>query len=47
MALSAGLLGGAACFAGSMGATESDLMHDGLFLGLGASYNSINKGFDL
>ena len=42
MVLSAHLLGGTACFAGSMGATESDLMHDGLFLGLGGSYNSIN-----
>ena len=40
--LGAGLVSGAACFAGSMGATESDLMHDGLFLGLGGNYNSIN-----
>ncbi len=46
MALSAGLLGGAACFAGSMGATDLDLMHDGLFLGLGANYNSINTTQD-
>lgn len=31
-----------ACFASEVGATSSDLMHDGLFLGLGANYNSIN-----
>ncbi len=42
MVLSANLLGGTACFAGGMGATELDLMHEGLFLGLGANYNSIN-----
>lgn len=42
MVLSANLLAGTACFAGSMGDTEVDLMRDGLFLGLGASYNSIN-----
>ena len=42
MVLSANLLGGTVCFAGGMGVTELDLMHDGLFLGLGASYNSIN-----
>lgn len=42
MVLSANLLGGTACFAGSMGGTESDLMRDGLFLGLGTNYNSIN-----
>ena len=42
MVLSAHLLSGTACFAGGMGAIESDLMHDGLFLGLGANYNSIN-----
>ena len=42
MVLSANLLGGTACFAGGMGATESDVMRDGLFLGLGVDYNSIN-----
>ena len=42
MVLSANLLCGTACFAGSMGASESDVMHDGLFLGLGTNYNSIN-----
>ena len=42
MALSANLLAGTTCFAGAMGAVGSDLMHDGLFLGLGAGYNSIN-----
>ena len=42
MVLSASLLGGAASFAGGMGTTELDLMHDGLFLGLGGDYNSIN-----
>lgn len=40
--LSANLLANAACFAGSMGATESDLIQDGLFVGLGTSYNSTN-----
>ena len=39
MILSATLLGGTACFAGTMGATESDLMRDGLFIGLGTNYN--------
>ena len=42
LVLSANLLGGTACFAGSMGATESNLTRDGLFLGLGTNYNSIN-----
>lgn len=42
MVLSASLLVGTACFAGSTGSTGSDLMHEGLFLGLGADYNSIN-----
>ena len=42
MILSVNLLSGTACFAGSMGANQSNLMHDGLFLGLGANYNSIN-----
>ena len=42
MVLSANLLTGTVCFAGSMGAVESDVMHDGLFMGLGGNYNSIN-----
>lgn len=42
MVLSAALLSGTTCFAGSMGAIKSDVMHDGIFLGLGANYNSIN-----
>lgn len=42
MLLTANLLSGTACFAGGMGASESDVMHDGLYLGLGANYNSIN-----
>lgn len=42
MMLSAILLSTATAFAGSMGAIESDPLHDGLFLGLGANYNSIN-----
>lgn len=42
MFLTANLLGGTASFAGGMGATESDLMSDGLFLGLGGNYNSVN-----
>lgn len=42
MVLSANLLSLTTCFAGSMGATEADLVRDGLFLGLGGNYNSIN-----
>lgn len=42
MILSASFLVGTACFADGMGAIESDLMRDGLFLGLGANYNSNN-----
>jgi hypothetical protein len=42
MVLTANLLSATTCFAGGMGSTELDLMHDGLFLGLGANYNSIN-----
>lgn len=42
MVLSANLLCGTTCFAGGMGEIDSDLMRDGLFLGAGASYNSIN-----
>ncbi len=42
MILSANLIYTTACFAGGMGATESDLMQDGLFLGLGSNYNAIN-----
>ena len=42
MFLTANLLGGTASFAGGMGSTESNLMRDGLFLGLGGNYNSIN-----
>ena len=39
MALSANVLAVSTCFAGNM---QSDFMHEGFFLGLGASYNSIN-----
>lgn len=42
IALSAYLLTVTTCFAGDMGTTKSDLMHDGLFMGLGGNYNSIN-----
>lgn len=42
MILSASLLVGTTCYAGHINAVEPGLMHDGLFLGLGASYNSIN-----
>ena len=42
MVLIVNLLCGTACIAGGMGATESDLMHDGLFLGLGGNYNAVN-----
>jgi hypothetical protein len=42
MLLIASVFGGSVCFAGAMGGIETDVMHDGLFLGLGASYNSIN-----
>lgn len=42
MVLSAHLLSGSACFAGAMGSNESNLIHDGLFLGLGANYNFID-----
>lgn len=40
--LSANLLMGTTCFAGEMGTSQPDLMHDGLFLGLGGTYNSLN-----
>lgn len=40
--LSVGLLFGTNCFSGGMGAAESALMHDGIFLGLGANASSIN-----
>lgn len=42
MLFSANLFVAATGFAGTMGDIHSDLMHDGLFLGLGANYNSIN-----
>jgi len=42
MILSASLLAGTACFAASAGIQGTDLMRDGLFVGVGADYNSIN-----
>lgn len=42
MILSASLLVGTACFAKGACTIESCMLHDGLFLGLGADYNSIN-----
>ena len=42
MILSANLLLATTSFAGDMGANESELIHDGLFLGLGVNYNAIN-----
>jgi hypothetical protein len=42
MVLSANMLCGMACFAGEMGTAQSDLMREGLFLGLGTNYNSIS-----
>lgn len=42
MFLGAGLLGATASFAGTMGDVGLDLMHDGLFIGLGGDYNAIN-----
>ncbi|MGQ3892091.1 outer membrane protein [Legionella sp. CNM-4043-24] len=41
MFLSTNVLCAGVCLAGSMGAVEPDLMHDGFFLGLGGNYNSI------
>ncbi len=46
MALGTYFLAGTVCFAGNVSAAESNLTHDGFFLGLGASYNSINLNQD-
>jgi len=42
LVVSAGFLCSTTCFAGSMSSTESNIMHDGFFLGIGTNYNSIN-----
>lgn len=42
MVLNVTMFMGTASFAGGMGVAETNLMRDGLFIGLGANYNSIN-----
>lgn len=42
MVLGAYFLAGTVCFADGVSAAKSDLMRDGFFVGVGASYNSVN-----